>query len=304
MQLAKIILFTYARPWHTRQTIDALKLNFLASESDLIIYSDASPAENVLDSVVELREYLKTISGFRSVEIRFREENFGLSRSIIEGVSEVLKMCDRIIVLEDDMVTSPYFLRFMNEALDKYSEDERIIGIHGYTYPVKERLPEAFFLLGADCWGWATWRRGWELFNADGKFLLDELRKKDLLDYYDFNGAYPYSKMLEGQTIGKNDSWAARWYASALLAGKLTLHSGRSLVHNIGFDNSGTHCGDTNIFDVHVSDRPVSLDNIVVTNSVDSRMRIENFLRKTYSISWAELVFQRLKSYCLHEKNN
>jgi hypothetical protein len=168
----------------------------------------------------------------------------------------------------------------MNEALKRYADDDRVISIHGYVYPVAQPLPDAFFLLGADCWGWATWRRGWALFNPDGQFLLNELRRRKLTRSFDFNGSYPYTEMLEGQIKGINDSWAVRWYASAFLADNLTLYPGRSLVHNIGNDDSGTHCEDSRGFDAVLSDTPINLEAINVEPSLMARQSFEEFFRQ------------------------
>ena len=275
-----ITLFTYARPDHAQRTIEALLQNHQAVSHDLIVFSDAARTPEKQAAVDEVRAYLTSITGFRSVTIQLRPHNFGLAKSIIEGVSQVLNDHESIIVLEDDMVTSPYFLTYMNEALDKYADDERVISIHGYVYPVEQVLPEAFFLPGADCWGWATWRRGWRLFNPDGQALLDELKRRDLIKTFDFNGSYGYTQMLEGQIKRRNDSWAVRWYASAFLAGKLTLYPGRSLVHNIGNDSSGTHCGDDLNHDVHLSNKPIDLSVVYVLPSETGRAAFEAFFRK------------------------
>ena len=278
-----ITLFTYARPDHTQRTVEALLRNPGVSEHDLIVYSDASRTSDKAQAVATVQEYLQTITGFRSVTIRPRSHNYGLARSIIEGVTEVLAIYERIIVLEDDMVTSPYFLSYMNEALDRFADDERVISVHGYVYPVQQALPEAFFLRGADCWGWATWRRGWALFNADGQALLDELKRRNLIKAFDFNGGYGYSKMLESQIKGTNDSWAIRWYASAFLSDKLTLYPGRSLVHNIGNDNSGTHCGTTTALDAELSDRPIDLNGLGIEEYAEAKRAIEDYFRSKTS---------------------
>ena len=173
---APIALFVYARPGHARRTVEALLNNSEASSSDLIVFSDAARTPDKEESVRLVREYISGIKGFRSLTVHHRPQNFGLAKSIIEGVTQVLADRERVIVLEDDLETSPYFLRYMNEALDRFAEEERVISVHGYVYPTEKTLPEAFFLRGADCWGWATWRRGWAQFNPDGQFLLDELR--------------------------------------------------------------------------------------------------------------------------------
>jgi hypothetical protein len=279
-QIAPIVLFVYNRAEHTRSTIDALKNNLLAGDGDLYIYSDAARSAGQAEAVREVRKYIRQVEGFKSVTVIERETNFGLSRSIIDGVTTILNKYGRIIVLEDDIVTSPYFLSYMNEALEKYAADDRVVSIHGYVYPVRQPLPEAFFLPGADCWGWATWSRGWACFNADGQFLLDELKRRKLIRAFDYSGSYPFSKMLEGQINGTNDSWAVRWYASAFLADKLTLYPGRSLVHNIGNDNSGTHCAASEDMDAQLSHTPIDLSRVDSEPSLCGRRAFELFFRQ------------------------
>lgn len=277
---APIVLFAYARPEHTRRTLEALAANVLADQSDLIVYSDAARSKRDAEAVSAVRELIRATSGFCSVTLIERELNFGLARNIIEGVSEVLRQHERLIVLEDDMVTSPYFLRYMNEALERFADEDRIVSIHGYVYPVVGGLPEAFFLPGADCWGWATWRRGWDCFNPDGAQLLRELKQRKLERAFDYEGSYPYTKMLEAQVAGTNDSWAIRWYASAFLLGKLTLYPGRSLVHNIGNDATGTHCDDSSAMDTSLSDRPIGLQGITVESNVLARREFARFFSR------------------------
>lgn len=280
MNPAPIALFVYNRPWHTQQTVASLRDNALAQDSDLFIFSDAPKTAGAAASVQEVREYIQSISGFRTVSIIEREHNLGLAASIIDGVSRLCSERGRVIVLEDDMMISPYFLKYMNEALETYEQNEEVISIHGYSYPVDAQLPETFFLEGADCWGWATWERGWSHFNPDGRALLQALRQRGLLNAFDFNGAYPYSKMLAQQIRGKNDSWAIRWYASAFLAGKLTLYPGKSLVHNIGNDGSGTHCASTDRHDIAVNMAPVRIGGIEIRQLDAGKKAFEDYFRR------------------------
>ena len=297
--LAPIVVFTYNRPEHTLRTLNALLMNPLANESDIIIYSDSARTANHNKAVDEVRSYLSELTGFRSIKVIHRDKNFGLAESIIQGVTEVLQRSEKVIVLEDDMVVSPYFLEYMNEALEQFVDDDRVISVHGYVYPVEIELPEAFFLTGADCWGWATWRRGWDLFNSEGKYLLDELVRRHLIQEFDYNGAYPFLSMLKDQIKGANDSWAIRWHASAFLAGKLTLYPGRSLVHNIGTDSSGTHCKDSDSMDAKLSETKINLNNISVESSRTAREAFENFFRQSQ-----KKLLQRLlgKAGCLFRK--
>jgi hypothetical protein len=170
----------------------------------------------------------------------------------------------------------------MNEALDYYEADDRVVSIHGYVYPTLLPLPETFFLRGADCWGWATWRRGWALFNPNGSELLAGLRTLGLTREFDFDGAFQYTSMLRDQISGANNSWAIRWYASAFLANKLTLYPGRSLVINIGTDASGTHCGSTDTFDVSSSTSPLRIGGVPVADSPQGRAAFTEFGKRNH----------------------
>ena len=269
--LAPIVLFVYNRLSHTQKTIEALQKNLLASESELFIFSDGPKNDAGELKIDALRQYLKTITGFKRIEIIERETNRGLAESVIAGVTQIVNKYGCVIVLEDDLVTSPFFLTYMNDALLMYQNDEQVISIHGYVYPVKEKLPETFFIKGADCWGWATWKRGWDLFERDGKKLLQELQEKKLTKSFDFDGTYAYTLMLKSQTKGFNSSWAIRWYAAAFLANKLTLYPGKSFVQNIGLDNSGTHTGKTKHFDVDLIESPCNLRKIEITENIFAR---------------------------------
>ncbi|UJS18593.1 MAG: methyltransferase, TIGR04325 family [Candidatus Jettenia sp.] len=296
MILAPIALFTYNRLWHTQQTIEALQKNELAEASELFIFSDGPKSQEDTEKVLRVRGYIEKITGFKNVTITKRHHNIGLANSIVTGITEIVNNYGRIIVLEDDMVTSPYFLKFMNEALEFYEDDEKVICIHGYMYAIRARLPETFFLRGADCWGWATWKRGWDLFEQNGSELLNEIKKRKLQKQFDINGSYPYTKMLENRVRGKNDSWAVLWRASAFLKERLTLHPGKSLIHNIGNDNSGTHCKVSNIFDTEIADRPISVQRLPFIESSFVREEIERYL-KSKKASFITLIINRIKNF-------
>jgi hypothetical protein len=283
---APIALFVYNRPWHTRQTVSFLQKNHLCAESDLVIFSDGPKSPQNVEAVNEVRSLLRTINGFKSVRIVESPFNKGLAKSIIEGVTEVLKTSDTIIVLEDDLVTSPYFLQYMNDGLNVYWDEEKVVSIHGYMYPVKTELPETFFIRGTDCWGWATWRRGWQLFDPDGSKLLKGLKDQGLTREFNFDGSYPYVRMLENQINGRNNSWAIRWYAAAFLANRLTLYPGASLVNNIGYDGSGTHTRKWNQEEylAEVSQRRTLVEKIPRLENETARKIMARFHRRQQSI--------------------
>lgn len=298
MNFAPVALFVYNRPQHTRQTVEALLANAESAQTPLYIFSDAPKNAAANKEVTEVRSMLRNITGFKSVTIIERENNLGLANSIIAGVSHICAEHGRVIVLEDDLVTSPYFLKFMNEGLEKYQDEHQVISIHGYIYPVEQVLPETFFLKGADCWGWSTWKRGWDLFDPDGKKLLAELKRRKLTRQFDFDGSYPYIKMLKNQITGKNDSWAIRWYASAFLADKLTLYPGRSLVHNTGIDGSGTHCSDTMDFSGEFAHSPITVEDIEVEENPIARRQFVQFHLRTQSslpVKVAKKIFGQIR---------
>lgn len=298
IKYAPIVLFVYNRLWHTKKTIEALQENTLARDSELYIYSDSSKTHNDKQAVSEVREFLSSINGFKTITIIEREENYGLANSIIDGVTTIVERFGKVIVLEDDLVTSPYFLQYMNDALMLYESDKSVASIHGYIYPI-EGLPECFFIRGADCWGWATWKRAWDIFESDGQILLQKLITRKLQNEVDFNGSYQYTKMLEDQIAGKNNSWAIRWYISAFLEGMLTLYPGKSYVENIGNDGSGTHCSRSNFFSQRVNFQYKALEKICLEESPVAREKIQHFFNSIQSnrlkriLNKVKLIFKR-----------
>ena len=276
---APVALFAYRRPDHLARTLESLAACPEARATELIVFADGAKGDADADGVRLVRAMLGGIEGFSSVRVVERATNIGLAGNVIGGVNEVLGSAESIIVLEDDMIVSPDFLTYMNQALDRYADDARVVSIHGYVYPTLRPLPDYFFLRGADCWGWATWRRGWDLFQPDGARLLDQLEKDGSTHAFDIEGSFPYTQMLRDQIAGRNDSWAVRWYASAFVAGALTLYPGRSLVANIGLDGTGTHSlGDRGL--ATVAQRMSPLVPIPVEESAVARAEIADALRR------------------------
>lgn len=290
--LSPIVLFVYNRPEHTRKTVESLKENFLAKESDFFIFSDGPKDESDAIKVRGVRNYLKTISEFKNVQIIERDKNLGLANSIISGVTDIVNKFGRIIVLEDDMVSSPYFLKFMNDALDLYENEDKVISIHAYTYPTKGKVSETFFLKNPGCWGWATWKRGWDIFESDGQKLLDELIKRKLIKEFDFNNSYRFSETLRQQAQGIKDSWAIRWYASAFLSDKLTLYPRESLIKNIGFDGSGVHSGVSSIYDIENLGMHTPVRKIEVAENQEMRKETIRYFNSTKTKILKRVLFK------------
>ncbi|URA10851.1 glycosyltransferase [Thermospira aquatica] len=286
MALAPIVLFVYKRLWHTQQVVEALLRNPEAKETDLFIYSDG-PKAGAEEEVQKLREYLRSIRGFKSINIVERETNWGLAKNIIDGVTNVVNKYSKVIVIEDDIVVSPGFLRYMNEALQLYENSEKVAGIAGYMYPIKkwQDLPKTFFLRKMDCWGWGTWKRAWELYHPDAGSLYAELMKRKDKKRFDWGSFFPYySRMLVHQKEGKISTWDIQWYATVFLHDMFFLYPRQSLVQNIGFDESGTHTfGVGKVF--HHRELPLSLEVVkheVIEEHPLARKRVTQFLRWIY----------------------
>mgnify|MGYP001180991700 CR=1 FL=1 len=299
-ELAPIALFVYARPWHTRRTVQALQENPESGRSELFIFSDAPRDASASRGVDEVREYIKNITGFKSVNVVERSTNYGLANSIIAGVSYMLSSFDRVVVVEDDLLTSKYFLGYMNRCLDLFEQASDVVCVHGYSYPVSIDHVEYYFLRGADCWGWATWRRGWALFEEDSSKLLTTIEDLDIADQVNLGGAINITEMLQKQVLGSIDSWAVRWYASAFIAGGYTVYPSRSLVQNIGFDGSGTHCGAIDDFEVQLSpasiNLPLSAVDVVVEEDPRIYRAIKKFLIRERRVKWLFRALRRVAS--------
>jgi hypothetical protein len=242
--LAPILLFVYNRPWHTQQTLEALQKNELADQSDLIIYSDAPKNDQAWSQVQEVRDYLKTISGFKSIQIIEREENWGLAKSIISGVTETVNQYGKIIVLEDDIVTSPAFLSFMNQALDFYQNQPKVWHISGWNYPIDPSgLGDTFLWRVMNCWGWATWADRWAHFEKNPQALMHNWSEQQK-HHFDLDGSGVFWHQVTANAEGKMNTWAIFWYATIYEKNGLCLNPTQTYVDNIGHDGSGVHCGD------------------------------------------------------------
>ena len=242
MRLAPIALFAYNRPEHLRATLEALAADPLAASSDLHIFLDGARGEAAIPLVAAVRKIAKSARGFRAVEVLERTANAGLVEAITTGVSNLCAAHDRVIVLEDDLITAPGFLTFMNEALEKFRDNPQVMQISGYMYPVNPaNYGQAMFLPATSCWGWATWLRAWNSYDPAMRGMsalsVDPVRRRAL----NLDGAYDYWQMLQDHHQGRINSWGVVWHLSVFMSGGLTLYPPVSLVSNCGFDGSGTH---------------------------------------------------------------
>ncbi|MGN7205287.1 glycosyltransferase [Pedobacter sp. SAFR-022] len=287
---APIALFVYNRPQHTERTIKFLQQNEFAPESRLFIFSDGpkSPADE--DKVQEVRDFLKTIEGFKSVEIIQRKENAGLANSVIAGVTQLINDYKQVIVLEDDLVTSPHTLTYFNEALNRYRYEHKVMHIGAYMYPLSTpNLPESFFYRAATSWGWATWERAWKQFEPDIDVLIPQFDAKMIHDF-SIDKTMNFWKQMQDFKKGKNNSWAIRWYASIFLKGGLTLNPSHSLVNNIGHDGTGVHSGVNDIYNVIINPRPIRQFPATIKEHPAAYQAIKKFLANRKGSYWTRLV--------------
>ena len=245
MKPAPVILFVYRRLEHTRKAVEALQRNELAAETTLYIFSDGYKNEEDKEQVLEVREYIHKINGFYEVVIDESNYNRGLAESVIEGVTSVIESWGKAIIVEDDLVVSPYFLKYMNEALEKYNNYKNVYGITGYVVDIigASKLPDSFFLPITSSWTWATWKRCWDMFdkNATGyQELVNSRIKRWKFDYF---GSLWNSQTLLKQMRGEIDSWWIRWAWTVYRNKGVYLTPKKILCKNEGFDGTGVHCG-------------------------------------------------------------
>jgi len=264
--LAPIILFVYNRPQHTEQTIDSLKKNSLANASVLYIFADGLKPDATnedRDALNKTRELIKNTGGFKEVIVIENENNLGLASSIIKGVTAIVNKFGKIIVMEDDLVVSPFYLDFMNEGLNMYEQASNIYSINGYMFPIdfQQQKTQVSLLPYISTWGWATWKSRWEIFDS-------EMPQKDFLKNNTFLknrfniGSYDYTGMLDFT----NNSWGIKWYYSIFIRGGLNVFPTCTLVNNIGFDGSGTNGSDE---DKTIVQFPATKINMVFKDSID-----------------------------------
>ena len=276
--LAPIALFVYNRPDHTRRTISYLQQNLLADESRLYIFCDAAKTDADKPKVEQVRQLVKDVSGFKSVKVILRNHNLGLAESIISGVTQLVYEYGKVIVFEDDLLSSPYTLQYFNDALTKYANQEQVMHIGAYMYNLHDKkLPETFFYRAATSWGWATWARAWKNFEPDVDKLIAQFDNLKIARF-SIEGKMNFWKQIEQFKAGKNNSWAIRWYASIFLKNGLTLNPSQSLIQNIGHDGTGVHSNKEDMYHVQMARKQVTQFPDIIEENEEAYKAIKNFL--------------------------
>lgn len=244
---APVILFAYKRPVELAATLQALQANYLASQSDLYIFVDAPKRPDDAAKVAQVHRLLDDFTGFRTIHRDYAETNIGCANSIIRGVSQVLAKHPSAIIVEDDIVTAPNFLDFMNQGLARYEKNRRVYSVAGYTLPFQQpaNYPfDAYLIPRHSPWGWGTWTDRWQSVDWDmtdyPEFTRDRQQQKAFMQ-----GGSDLLGMLRDQMEGRADAWDIRFCYNRFKEGGLTVYPTLSKVQNIGFTADATH---TNIY--------------------------------------------------------
>ncbi|MFS4461100.1 sugar transferase [Bdellovibrio sp. HCB2-146] len=281
MNFAPVLLFVYNREWHTKQTISALLKNPEAVQTALYIYSDGPKTDADQQQITSLRKYLKELTGFKSITIVEREKNIGLAANIIDGVGTVVSRHRRVIVLEDDIITSTSFLKYMNASLDYFQNRPEVMHISGYMYPIdKNDLPNTFFLRLGTCWGWATWDRAWKYFEKNPVKQIGQLNKAEV-SRFNLDDAYDFHDQLLLNYWGRINTWAIFWYHTIYTTGGFSLHPKYPLTQNIGFDSSGTHGTDTSKYDVELCEKLIFDFPTTISENQNARSLLSAYFKRT-----------------------
>ena len=293
---APVVLFVYNRLDHTMNVIESLKNNILADDTDLYVFSDAAKTEKAQNSVGAVREYIRKTDwrkNFRNVTVVEAEENKGLAKSIIGGVTGVLKKYGKVIVIEDDLVLSPHFLQYMNGALEYYQDAPEVWSISGYSFPMKSLKRyehDVFYSYRGTSWGWATWLDRWEMTDWDVKDFPKLMSDKEWQKRFN-RGGNDLTQMLKAQMEGRINSWAIRWVFAQSNLEMYTVYPKHSYILNDGCDGSGTHVGNTDdyITDIEHSKLDCNFERL----EIDQRIAREFWYK--YSDTLDKKVIRKLK---------
>ena len=295
MSLAPVVLFVYNRLAQTKHSVESLARNDLAKETDLFIFSDGPKSHLQKGRVEMVRNYIGTLEGeFKSIAITYRNRNLGLAKSVISGISEIFSKYNKVIVLEDDLISSPNFLNYMNQTLDYYTSNDKIFSISGYSFPLM--IPEdykysVYFLRRASSYGWGTWKNRWDGVDWEVKSFTQFISNKKMQKRFNLGGP-DLTRMLKKQMDGKIDSWAIRWCFNQFMKNQLTVYPTQSKIQDIGYGKDATHVNKYDLFHTYLD--PGKLTNFVLPTDTEINPSLEKQFR--YKFSYINKAKHKLKS--------
>jgi hypothetical protein len=303
MSYAPIVVFVYNRAEVTLKTLESIARNREAAESEMIIFADgpkdtATSAQQ--QAIAEVRKAIRSKEWCKTITIVESPVNKGLANSVIDGSTQVINQYGRMIAVEDDVIVSPFFLQYMNEGLEKYQNEQRVITLGSWNYYYDNPPADTYFIRLPDTIAWASWKRAWDNFETDTQKIYQQLKDRNLLDKFNLDGRFPYENMIRQQLEGKVNSWAIRLTANALLNDQLSLYPAVSLSKHIGFGVDSTHVKtpDYNA-DLEVSSRPIVLNDIPL---IDDEKAIDAFIdfelvRRPLITSRKKRIVHRVKKF-------
>ncbi|MBM4148843.1 MAG: hypothetical protein FJ224_07345 [Lentisphaerae bacterium] len=240
-----LVVFAYNRPEHLRRCLESLGANPELARCRVTIRCDGPKGEGDAGSVRETAAVARAWAGRHGALVEVSDVNMGLAPSIISGVGALCRDYGRAIVVEDDLVVAPGFVRFMLDGLDRFEKYSEVYQVNGYMFGVAHPpKPESFFLPWVSTWGWATWQRAWVDVDWTAAGALERLKDTRVQRAFDLNGNYPYTDFLKARLAGRNSSWGILWWWHVFSRKGLSLFPARTLVANKGFDGTGHHCPD------------------------------------------------------------
>ena len=295
MNYSPVILFVYNRPNHLKKTLSFLKKNSETKKSFIYIFSDGYKNNDSMDQkkVEQVRDIIKKINFFKKKFIFERKKNIGLRNNIIRGINLAFKNNSKLIILEDDILVSRYFLKFMNESLTKYYKNNKVWHISGWNYDINEVTisDDVFFIKNMNCWGWGTWKNRWNKINLKSEKLIRKFSKSDKYRFNLDNSFENFSQIIRNYE-SKKSTWAIFWNATIYLNNGLCLNPLKSLTSNIGQDESGTNTTNTQLVNEKINNNKNFKYPNIISENIQIRKKIIEFLRNK-----KENFFQKILRY-------
>lgn len=250
VKYAPVVVTVYNRLHTFRKCIESLTKNDLAQFTDLFVISDAPFVPEHTQDIENVREYAKQISGFKNVHLIFRKLNLGSHLSGYYGICQALKENDAFIFLEDDIVVAQNFLQYMNEGLKYYMNDPRVYSICGFclpfTFPTNYECDIWFSPINSP-WGYATWKNKWEVVDYSKIDRYSKLKTDNELKRFLAIGFY-IKGILQADSLGEIEAGDLRVYYHMFQHNMCSVFPVKSKTQNWGFDGTGEHCGNKNVW--------------------------------------------------------
>lgn len=293
-----IVLFAFNRPGETIRTLAALACNHGAKESELTVFCDGPRTAADEEKTEQVRTIAQQAAGFKSVRVIVRPDNLGSVLAIRAGLRQMFDEHETVIVLEDDLTTSEYFLSFINKALVYYASEHRVASICGYSPTGIPTSSQSYFLPGAHCWGWGAWRRTWVEADIDACEALDDLVQGDHIFEFDVAGAEPCTLLLQRAAREERDSWVLPWMAAAIIKNQLTLYPTQSLIRNDGLRASGLPVKWLHLFETSLADHCPEIGAVPLIADAAAFEHVRSLLlRWQCRDSRGQLLYNRLMNF-------